>query len=173
MIRAGWFCVVAVTVLLTGSDRQGRDANAQSRRALLSVPVTLSGNESNLKKLVDVPNASVRISTTGRPVFVALIPEGSNKSPSFEPYSISASGLTKARPASNWTIAIIRDSNVDVVAITDSISMSHNDPGAIELPLSINCIDSPPAGQHVYTIRVQVVWGQVEIKGARLVAYEL
>jgi hypothetical protein len=59
------------------------------------------------------------------------------------------------------------------VATGNSIAMSHNDPATMELPLSINCIDSPEAGQHVYTIRVQVVQGEVAIKGARLIAYEL
>ena len=53
------------------------------------------------------------------------------------------------------------------------MAMSHNDPATMEFPLSINCIDSPDAGQHVYTIRVQVAQGDVEIRGARLVAYEL
>ena len=162
MIRAAWFCAVMVSVLLTGFDRQSRDARAQRRHVVSSVAVKFSGNENNLNRPVDVPNVSLSISTTGRPVFIALVPESSNKSPNFEPYSIITAGTTRAHPFANWTITIIRDSSFAVVATGDFMAMSHNDPATMELPLSINCIDSPDAGQHVYTIRVQVAQGDVE-----------
>jgi hypothetical protein len=173
MIRSARFSVFTIAVLVTGFGMEGRGVGAQPRHVVSSVAVRFSGNENNLNRPVDVPNVSLTISTTGRPVFVALVPESSNKNPNSEPYSIVTEGTTKAHPFANWTITIIRDSTFAVVATGDSMAMSHNDPATMELPLSINCIDSPEPGQHVYTVRVQVVQGDFAIKGARLVAYEL
>jgi hypothetical protein len=81
--------------------------------------------------------------------------------------------LTAARDSfGDWKLMLIRDSNIEVATFSYNLSMMRLSPLSMELPLSVNTFDFPEAGSHVYSVRARLVTGSVQIKGARLVAYE-
>lgn len=146
------------------------EVGTSTHKTVATASFSFSDNEAAQKY---VPNASVTISTSGRPVFVAIVPQVPNSAPDWQPYSISLIGESKAHPFSSYAITILRDSKFAVVTGPGYIDLSDNDPGTLELPYSINAIDSPKPGPHVYAVRVSGTQGKIEIKGARLVAYEM
>jgi hypothetical protein len=142
-----------------------------AKRPFEGVAFSFSADHMEINKTI--PNVSLSITTSGRPVFVAIVPQTPGRGPDFQPYAISLGGISQKQPFSNWTITIIRDSTFAVTSGISNSMISHSDPSSVELPLSINAFDSPEAGNHVYTIRVSGAQGEIEIKGAQLVAYEL
>ncbi|MGB7602728.1 MAG: hypothetical protein WBM24_20665 [Candidatus Sulfotelmatobacter sp.] len=116
----------------------------------------------------------MKIITSGKPVFVGIIPETQSSGKLPEPYTIGLSGPSKY---SYWQVMLVRDSNFELATITTTYmlkpSIRSNSALSMEIPFSINTIDIPEQGSHTYTIRLLGVNGKLEIKGARLVAYQL
>jgi len=165
-------CLSVIVVACISTVLGKSEVASSTRKTIVASPFSFSDDQADNRER-DIPNVSVKITTSGRPVFVAIVPQSRPLSSDWEPYSISSIGGSKARPFSNWLITILRDSDFAVVASPGNLTMSSNDPGTLELPFSINAIDTPPPGTHTYTVRVSVNLGKVEIKGARLVAYEM
>jgi hypothetical protein len=114
----------------------------------------------------DVTNLIVTITSTGRPVFVGLIPDGSTTNDSM---------IECDRPnqETDATLAITRDSNVisrhqmELVAAGTPSSQLDLPPGAFFT------IDVPAAGAHTYRFRVLVATASMTVRYVKLVAYEL
>ncbi|MGB7602727.1 MAG: hypothetical protein WBM24_20660 [Candidatus Sulfotelmatobacter sp.] len=104
----------------------------------------------------DVKAGGVRIRTTGRPVMVGIIPEAEKLSlPTyFVPTSLSIINVDMNVPeagTNGWQIAIVRDFKIQVGVFL--IGADFNQAG-ISIPSSLMVVDTPPAGTHVYTLRV-------------------
>lgn len=118
---------------------------------------------------IELKSSSVTISTTGRPVFVGVIPEGGASQKVPEPYTIAISG----KFVSSWWIAILRDSNFEVAGFAAGAGLKKETGFLVEIPFSLIAIDTPDAGTHTYVVRVARPYKDCEIRGARLVAFEL
>jgi hypothetical protein len=122
-----------------------------------------------------IPNVSIDIFTSGKPVFVAIVPEVPGPSQNAQPYSISFNGNSRVDPGSRWGITIIRDSNYAVGEWNNGCDLSadnHLGPCNVEVPVSMSALDSPQPGRHIYTVRI-TGYGKITIQGARLVVYEM
>jgi hypothetical protein len=119
--------------------------------------------KNTLNELKDV---SVTIATSGRPVLVGIFPDN-NPQNTKEPFAIV---LTSSN-LSNWTITILREDGYQVASF--SMQGVKAPDLYLEIPFSLNGIDAPAPGLHTYTIRMQSPIGRCQVKGARLVAYEL
>ncbi len=125
-----------------------------------------SGDVSQGTGVWNVPNMTVTITTSGRPVFVSLVADQTN--PAMIYSSRSGTGNTSA------TIWYGRDgtNQVQAVSIGDPTS-----PGVLfQLPPSaIHFLDFPSAGVHVYHIHAQVngAVGILEFHNVRLAVFEL
>ncbi len=122
----------------------------------------------------DISGAQVTIVTSGKPVFVGIIAgTQSHADRPVEPFTIAT--ITAADNYSHFQITLIRDSTLGIAGdhIT-SLGTGAPPPrsSSMEIPYEIYSIDLPPAGTHVYTVNVRG-GGSLEIRGARLVAYEL
>lgn len=121
---------------------------------------------------VNVTNLSVTITTTGRPVWIGLIPDGvSNLTPSLLAVN------TNSGTASEATITVLKGGSY-----LFSYLYGNNDGTSVQHlqripPSSINCIDSSvngSPGTYTYSVQVQVITGNdTEVFYSRLVAYEL
>jgi hypothetical protein len=171
MIWSARACLL-IAAFLSIAQAQRCPEVPRQKQGLVSVAVDFAGDENTASQPVVVPTASLSITTTGHPVFIALVPDNAKGKQPPVPYTTVSAGISKAHPFSNWTITILRDSNFAVVAATSGAASSHNEPATMEIPISLDSLDSPAAGQHVYTIRVQATQGAFAMKGARLIAYE-
>jgi hypothetical protein len=177
--------VALVTTLLaspysraTGRHEQapisgGSRPAARNNSRVESTPFTFSGIAPS--QWIEVPNVSVKIITSGKPVFVGIIPENQSSGKLPEPFTV---GLSAPQGQfSLWQVMLVRDSNFELATVTATYLLN---PGlksrsalSMEIPFSINTIDIPEQGSHTYTIRLHGDVGKLDIKGARLVAYQL
>lgn len=116
--------------------------------------------------LTDVTNLAVDLKTTGRPVFVGLVHDGSANYPTFGP---ARSAVTNAgsRQAILRNGTVISRGTIYVGGATGVI--------AGNVPLSaMNHIDVPPPGTHTYKLQISGISGElVGASYAMLVAFEL
>ena len=113
----------------------------------------------NSNDFVDVSNLAVTLATTGRPVFVGLIADGSTNSAYLEASTAGGGAIFFA--------AIVRDST-NTVAISQGRGYStyRAPPGVVYT------VDTPSFGSHTY--KVQAYAGnQGNVSNVRLIAYEL
>lgn len=104
---------------------------------------------------VDVTNLSVSLTTTGRPVLIALIPDGSTS-----PCGFSATGVASQ-------LIFLRGATQ--VATFDLTTTS-----SVLVPCSaITTIDFPAAGTYTIKARVKMGSGNTFVQYAKLIAYEL
>jgi hypothetical protein len=124
-----------------------------------------SGNFSAPSLNVDVSNLSVTLQTSGRPVFLGLIPDGNTNNLSFlESY--------RAAYDTDSSFGFTRDS---VVISAAELFYYAAVPTACDIeipPGSISFIDVPSAGTHTYTLRVLSFDTSCSVKYVKLVAYE-
>lgn len=114
-----------------------------------------------------VTNLSVSITTNGRPVFVGLIPDGSDIA-SIQAYESTDSPLS---------FVIIKRGSTEIAK--SSIRMAADRTGGssrIGVPVgTIYTVDAPAAGTYTYTIEVAGNGSNdtIEVNNAKLIAYEL
>jgi len=110
----------------------------------------------------DVPNLTVTLTTTGRPVFIGLIPDGSPN-----PGYLGAAANT-AGSAGQLNLAFCRDG----AQISSSSLAGYN--GIYVPPTSCQVLDlAAPAGTHTYKMQASVTtncWGSINY--VKMVAYE-
>lgn len=135
---------------------------AVTRAKLESVGQQISSSCGNFStassSFVDVTNLSLTLTTSGRPVVVAL--QG-------EPSGQASFGATAG--ADYGAIQILRGATVITVELVEGTSLS------IGIPVgSVRCLDVVTAGTYTYKVQVkQNDAGTVQVSNARLVAYEL
>jgi len=125
-----------------------------------------SGNYSSMAANVDVPNLTVTLATTGRPVFVGLIPDGTN-------FFLSSLGVGSSGSQPTASFGFTRDG---ILISSFGVAMSAPSAG-VDLyapPGSASYVDTPIAGTHTYTFRVVNTSGDwaIDVSYVRLVAYE-
>ena len=127
-----------------------------------------SGNYSSTAANVDVPNLTVTIASTGTPVFVGLISDGTNSL-----YSKIGTATHNQEPT--VSLGFTRDNIlISSFAIFGFVGAG----GGVDLfvpPGSASYVDMPIASTHTYTFRVLDVSSgdfDVEISYVRLIAYE-
>lgn len=110
---------------------------------------------------VDVTSLSISITTTGRPVFVAIVDDG---------VALGGSGLFQtsgAAPPSSGDIAILRAGVIKCL-----VHVATGDDRSI--PGNMICIDTPGAGTYTYKVQARNNDGvTTTLNYVRLVAYEL
>lgn len=121
---------------------------------------------------VDITNATITITTTGRPVILMVVPDGS---------ATSYIGIALTSPAAfvGRTIAafikLVRDaSDVQTHVISDTAEQTASNIG-LQLPANLLFFDAPGAGTYTYKLQ-GIVNGADELLdlfNCRLVAYEL
>lgn len=148
-------------------------AITQAKRAALGHQISSSSGDVSITatSLTDVTNMSVSITTTGRPVFITLIADGSTSTPA---------SMFGADPGSSTTatalFAFVRGSTqlTAIGVIGDSVNSTRIPPGAL------SHVDVPSAG--TYTYKLQCRRGGVSgadttttarVVNCKLFAYEL
>ena len=131
----------------------------------ISSPATFSTTSTTM---VDVTNLTVTITTTGRPVFIGLINDGTNTGASFIGASAAASNIE------NVTISINKNGSELIRQVYD-IQAGSSTITLINYPVStFSHIDTPSIG--TYTYKIQMLSSNAntaQIVRARLIAYEL
>ena len=123
---------------------------------------TLSGS------FVSVTNLSVSITTTGRPVMLMLIPDGSANNVEFGPFS-SSNGIT---PQGFFQFTR-GGSSLGAVFLSGTTSPASGTVFAGGLnPLPVQ-LDTPSAGTYTYAFQMKAGGGQMNCQWVELVAYEL
>jgi hypothetical protein len=125
-----------------------------------------SGNYSTSADGVDVTNLTIKLVTTGRPVFVGLIGDGTTN----ECYM--GIGRSAAVTAS-VRFGFARNSNL--IYVQNSYLNVDGSAGIVLRipPAALSHIDVPPAGTNTYTLRVVDSTTTAYVRYAKLVAYEL
>lgn len=121
---------------------------------------------------VDVTNATITITTTGRPVIIMLVPDGSTVNPA----SIAATAPNAAKDLGQVRFAMFRDATQIGYWFLDIRSDSTTDANLVRLPPSaIMMIDPAGAGTYVYKIQAASNDGAsfADVSNCKLVAYEL
>lgn len=120
----------------------------------VAISTSSGGFSTSSSSLVDVTNLSVSITTTGRPVMVCLVAEGT----SFSFIFVTATGY----------IALIRDvTQIAGMAIGSSSS-------AVTIPpVGALTVDPVAAGTYTYKIQAKVSSGTILVTGCKLIAYEI
>jgi hypothetical protein len=171
-VITAYISTLSVICFVIASGKSQTEHSAHKTVAASSF--TFSGNGVSQ---ATIPNVSVSLSTSGRPIFLGIVPQVPDSSPDWQPYSINLIGDSNFGMAGG-TIAIVRDSSVVVASFSNGLTAytRYSRPaslGSLELPPSMDAIDSAPPGTHVYTVEVSGLQGRCEIRGARLVAYEM
>jgi uncharacterized protein YaiE (UPF0345 family) len=149
--------------VITGSDLDVGGL-AKSRLAALGQQVSSSSGtfSSNSNSFVDVTNLSVTITTTGRPVFIAVVDDGTSSLSYFSSDVLSDSARYKfLRDASIIGQGIIHGQNIAAGTVTKD-------------PLLL-VIDVVGAGTYTYKFQVRVTstLEQIEVNYCRLIVFEL
>lgn len=146
-------------------------ANARTRSAAGATVglggVAYSGSSGNFSttstSLTDVTNLSCTITTSGRPVFVGLIPDQSTTNPG---------RLTWVPGVGNWAVFAILNGST-VISIAELGSAGDTSGNAVP-PGSVFAVDFPAAGTYTYKLQARVQSsGTAGALYCRLVAYEL
>jgi hypothetical protein len=146
-------------------------AGAVTRAKLESLGQQISSSSGTFStasaSLVDVTNLTVTITTTGRPVYISVIPDGTANNSVISYINTGASGVT-------GICAIIRDSTL---VGRNFFASGHNGSTSASLqmaPSVVNIIDTPAAGTYVYKIQTAVTSGtSAGLQYSKLIAYEL
>jgi hypothetical protein len=147
--------------------------NAVTRAKLASLGQQLSSSSSTFTtqstSYVDVTNLSVSLTTTGRPVFLALISDADSSNPSF--IQIEGNGLSN--PAGY--IKFLRDattvgSHKAVIYFNGTLTSIDN-----YYPGNIIVIDVPAAGTYTYKVQALVTnaTARLHMEQLKLIAFEL
>ncbi len=114
---------------------------------------------------VGVSNLSVTIETTGRPVFIGLIPDGSTN-----PSAVGSSSIGNPRLEAVFQLT----RNEVPIAVFDSLTSRDGAGYGHLLPAGvIQTVDIAPAGALIYRLLVRALDGNAILRNVRLIAYEL
>lgn len=119
---------------------------------------------------VDVTNLTVTITTTGRPVFLGLISDGSNGSAAMLGAQVSSGSSTFAAAFFN----ILRSTTIVASHEVDVTGATSNQIGSFVPVSSLWHIDVPAAGTYTYKVQITTfpsITAYVEY--AKLIAYEM
>ena len=130
---------------------------------------TSANFSTTIDSFVDVTNLSVTIITTGRPVFVGLIPDGSTNASLTRRVGASESG-----GGAEGEIAFVRDAQTRD-AQTIGIMKVHGYSTDWVPPGAFNTIDSPGPGMHTYRVQARdsSPGSTVYLENVKLAVYEL
>jgi hypothetical protein len=150
----------------------GANAVTQAKRAALGQQVSSSSGSfsTTSTSLIDITNLSVTITTTGRPVYICLVPSLTAAS------RVAANRSTTALVA-QAEITFVRDATTVFVCdmSIDASSLSSTS-AYLSMPTSMfSQIDTPAAGTYVYKARTRALTTSttVSVTEARLFVYEL
>lgn len=156
------------------TDKLNDGAVTAAKKAALGQQVSsASGSISSTSdSYSDMNNLSVSITTTGRPVFVGLIPDGS--SAGYIEVQNTNSGTTTA----NGLVQILRDStSVGIFQFVDLCSSSSGSTHLGRFPGSLFTIDIPSSGTYTYKAQYKLGGGvagdTILAGGLKLIAFEL
>jgi hypothetical protein len=184
-ITQQWFaiCFCFVAQLTLGAELPAGPQRVESG-GLKSAPFTYSNTvyrqDLDTTSWTDLTEVILSVSGSGHPVFIGIVPVAqSAKDQSLDPYSVVLASQTSVGKGS-FTSARLR---IIVVRDSEQITMSFDTLGfiptgsplyemATEIPYGLTTVDLPGAGEHKYQVKVKAS-GPIEIKGARLIAYEL
>lgn len=149
--------------VVTQAKRAALGQQVSASSGYFSVSRTLGDGTPN--DFVPVPNLSVSLTTTGRPVMLALVSDGGGSATIF-----MVGGTLNANVS---TFGFKRDST-----LTGSYSGqagAQSEPSmTMSCPSCISHIDMPPAGTYTYTAQVRGANGStVTVAYAKLIAFEL
>lgn len=120
---------------------------------------------------VNVTNLSVTLPTTGNPVYVAIVPDGSGSASAF------AAILSSGSPSGlGMQVQIKRDTTV--VAVTEIFQdITGGNARELVTQVALSVIDPVAAGTYTYTVQISAIGGTAGITAeclfARLIAYEI
>ena len=116
---------------------------------------------------VDVTNLSVTITTTGRPVFLALTSDGSGTSG-----QLAVASLTTT--IEYGRLLIKRDTTNTVYTSEFGVGSMPTGFGT-EFPGGLSAVDVPSSGTHTYKVQLITLYagGQAQVLHMQLVAFEL
>lgn len=117
---------------------------------------------------VTVTNLSVTLTTSGRPVFLALQPDNNNTNPTGSFVELDS----PSAPDPEGYICVFRDGT----EVSYALQIPHGETGTVwRYPLlGFLCLDVPGAGTYTYTVQAAVLGATtVNINYAVLVAFEL
>lgn len=149
------------------TEKLADGAVTQAKRASLGQQLSSSSSTFNTSSasLVDVTNLSCTITTTGRPVQIVLVPDGSNLA-----YIRAYNGSATSNVAA--TFQLLRDSTeINRVQVVKSFSSSIVTDNYIP-PSTIRHIDVPSAGTYTYKLKVSTNTN-VNVYYCKLLVYEL
>lgn len=134
--------------------------------ALNIVTSSSSGNATgNSATFTNVTNLTVTLTTTGRPVYVGLIADGSG--------SVSSIGVGGSS-APTAVFSIERDFSTSIALAQIQTAVTTGNANINQPPGSLWTIDVPAAGTHSYTLQARLssgtAWSVSEVK---IIAYEL
>ena len=115
---------------------------------------------------VDVTNATVTITTTGRPVILMLLPDGASPS--------SIGGSTTAGTSGGFKFSFNR-AGATIAEYAMSSAFSSTTGEQIDVPSSsMWYLDAVAAGTYVYKVQAALISGAISyVKNAKLYAFEL
>ena len=117
---------------------------------------------------VDVPNLEVTLVTSGRPVFLGLIPDGDTNATSYVETFRSSSGSADAEFGFSRNDLLLNRTEVDGGFFTAPTGLMLLPPGAFSM------LDIPEAGTNRYKFKAKAYSSySVEIARVKLIAYEL
>ena len=165
-----------VKALGVGTSHLADGAVTQAKRAALGQQISSSSGSFNTSSTsyVDVTNLSVSITTTGRPVFVGLIPDGTA-----DDGSESRIAIDTLVDGGSFACKLVRGST-DIASFSASLgaeAMSGVNESQLAVPVgSLFTIEAPAAGTYTYKAQTRVSsggGGTVTVLRAKLIAYEL
>lgn len=146
-----------------GSAQIADGSITQAKRASLGIQISASSGLSivtdSSTSFADVPNLSVTITTTGRPVFIGIMSDGTDQSNSSCQVTSGSTATIYAFERSGTLIAAIGANNGDLNPCS-----------------SYYVIDTPTAGTYTYKFRQKLAIASNSTRSvlyAKLVAYEL
>lgn len=152
---------VTTAKLADGSVTPGKKAALGQQVSSSSGAFTTSSSS-----FVDVTNMQVTITTTGRPVLIAIVPDGAYTGSNASTLKSSSSSTT----ASTFHLQVLRDAtSVGVVQQLMSANVTVNSPST---PIFL---DTVAAGTYTYKVQMKMVSGDsvVGVSYVKLVVFEL
>jgi hypothetical protein len=148
-------------------------AVTQAKRASLGQQLSSSSStfSSTSASETSVTNLSVSITTTGRPVFVGLIPDGSTSNSMLQVSATAAGGGGVI-----GSFYVYRDSTL--VGVTSARAFQGTNPMTVDVPVgSLWSIDAPSSGTYTYAVKAKLSTTSgnpsLSVQYAKLIAYEL
>jgi hypothetical protein len=152
-----------------GTPTQPTDVLRLGDKATPVISASSGSFSTNSVTYVDVTNLTVTIVTTGKPVIVTLIPDGSGAA-NIGPYCSVGNYPIYALVAILLDSSIISEAKIEIApgAAYAGTLQNYAAPGCIHM------ISTPAAGSHTYKVQVHTASSDgVQVNNCKLVAYEI